>query len=172
MEALTLTQDDERIIGTLPERWLRMDLMSQLAVLEVGRVLRGAGLLDEKNKLTPDKNAALIIGSRYGSLATDMEYANSLSAGVEFASPALFGYTLANIAPAEAASHYGISGPVFALLDTEPLTAARQEAGRWLPSLGPGGLIIYGELDVIPGGDKAAITSSFHILSSPCPTSP
>lgn len=167
MEALPLSAEEQAIIGTLPERWLRMDLMSQVAVLEVGRLLRSLGYLDPgTGKIHPDQASALIVGSRYGSLATDQEYAATLKEGTEFASPALFGYTLANIAPAEAASHYGITGPVFALLDPEPLEAARNEARRWQPYLGQEALIIYGELDVLPARQNPAITASFHLVTT------
>lgn len=167
MNPLDLSSEEEGLIGALPERWLRMDRISQMAVLEVGRVLRSSGHLDSRTgKIKKELKSALIVGSRYGSLATDLEYSATLTEGVEFASPALFGYTLANIAPAEAASHYGISGPVFTLLDPEPLAAARNEARRWHHYLGPGSLIIYGELDVPPAPQKSAITASFHLLTT------
>lgn len=167
MNPLHLSSEEKGLIGALPERWLRMDLMSQVAVLEVGRVLRPSGHLDSRtNRIKKEVKSALIVGSRYGSLATDQEYSATLAEGVEFASPALFGYTLANIAPAEAASHYGITGPVFALLDPDPLTAARNEARRWHHYLGDDALIIYGELDVPPAPQKSAITASFHLLTT------
>ncbi len=167
METLPLTDNDKTVIGTLPERWLRMDLMSQVAVLEVGRLLRPLGYLDSaSHKIKKELNSALIVGSRYGSLATDQQYAASLRDGIAFASPAFFGYTLPNIALAEAASHYGITGPVFALLDQEPLEAARNEAERWSHYLGPDPLIIYGELDVIPMPQSPAIKASFHLLTN------
>lgn len=164
---LPLSDEDKAVIGGLPERWLRMDLMSQVAVLEVGRLLRSLGHLDTTGKIKKDLSCALIIGSRYGSLTTDLQYAASLADGIEFASPALFGYTLPNIAPAEAACHYGITGPVFALLDKEPRVAAHTEAKRWRQYLGPDALIIYGELDVTPAPQKPAITAFFHLLTSP-----
>ncbi len=165
MEPLTLNENDKKIIGTLPERWLRMDLISQLAVLEVGRVLHQAGhLTGDTGTIRPDRDNALIIASRYGSLATDLEYAVTLADGIEFASPALFGYTLPNIAAAEAAGHYRISGPVYALLDQDPLARARQEARRWQLHLGKAALIVYGELDVVPSSQQAAPTASFHLL--------
>lgn len=168
MDQGALTPEERLAIGHLPERWLRMDLMSQVAVLEVGRLLRSLGHLDaDTNKISPRQACALLVGSRYGSLSTDIHYAESLQDGIAFASPALFGYTLANIAPAEAASHYGITGPVFALLDPEPLAAAEAEARRWRPCLGPDALIIYGELDVVPGPQNPAVTASFHLLTSP-----
>ncbi len=168
MDPLPLNDNDKAIIGDLPERWLRMDLISQVAVLEVGRLLRKENQIDEKTgKVRKNGATALIVGSSYGSLATDQEYAATLEDGVEFASPALFGYTLANIAPAEAASHYGITGPVYAVLDPAPLEAAHREAQRWQSSLGPDTLIIYGELDVIPGSDNPAISASFYLVNTP-----
>ena len=168
MDPLPLNDNDKAIIGELPERWLRMDLISQVAVLEVGRVLRRENQIDEiTGKVRKDTAAALIVGSRYGSLATDQEYAATLKDGIEFASPALFGYTLANIAPAEAASHYGITGPVYAVLASAPLEAARAEAQRWQSYLGADPLIVYGELDVIPGSDRPAISASFHLVNTP-----
>ncbi len=167
MKPLDLSPEELNMIGPLPERWLRMDLMSQVAVLEVGRLLHCSGHVHPAtNKIQKNLRTALIVASRYGSLATDQEYAASLAAGIEFASPALFGYTLPNIAPAEAASHYGITGPVYALLDPKPLKAAQNEARRWHHYLGPASLIIYGELDVVPGPDKPAITASFHLLTT------
>lgn len=155
---IKLTPKDEHIIGTLPDRWLRMDTMSQHAVLEVGRALQEAGKHD-----FPPECCGLIAGSKYGSLATDLAFADSLKDGVAFASPALFGYTLANISLAEAASQYNITGPVFCLLDADPLQASKKEAHRWLSFMPKNSFMIYGELDVIPASDGEQITANFHI---------
>jgi hypothetical protein len=149
---------DLDIIGTLPSRWLRMDTMSQHAVLEVGRALQNAQIDHFKPEC-----CGIIGGSQFGSLATDLAYARSLQDGVAFASPALFGYTLANISLAEAASQYNITGPVFCVLDPEPLQASLKEAKRWLNFMPQGSFILYGELDVIPEGNEEHITASFHI---------
>ncbi len=153
-----LSPEDAHIIGDLPGRWPRMDTMSQQAVLEVGRALQVAGIGPFKPEC-----CGIIGGSKFGSLATDLAYAESLQDGVAFASPALFGYTLANISLAEAASHYQITGPVFCVLDPEPLQAAQKEAERWLTFMPPGSFILYGELDVVPGDHGEQITASFHI---------
>ena len=150
--------EDLQIIGKLPERWLRMDTMSQQAILAVGRALADAGI----TSFRPEE-CGIIGGSRYGSLATDMAYAKSLEDGVTFASPSLFGYTLANISLAEAASQFNVTGPVFCVLDDQPLKAAKKEAERWLTFMPAGSFIIYGELDVIPGDDSEAVTASFYI---------
>ncbi len=158
---LALSPEESQIIGNLPDRWLRMDPMSQYAVLEVGRALRDAGI-----KEFPPECCGIIGGSQFGSLATDLAYAASLEDGVAFASPALFGYTLANISVAEAASHYNITGPVFCILDDEPLIASQKEAQRWLQFMPEGSFIIYGELDVIPSPEGEEVTASFHIQTS------
>ena len=155
-----LSPEEIKIIGTLPDRWLRMDTMSQRAILEVGRALHDAGI----SSFSPEC-CGLIGGSKYGSLATDLAFAQSFKDGALFASPALFGYTLANISLAEAASKYNITGPVFCVLDNEPLPAAKKEAARWLQFMPKNSFIIYGELDVIPTDTGEDVTASFHILT-------
>ena len=158
---LALSQAESQIIGNLPDRWLRMDTMSQYAVLEIGRALKDAGI----DQFSPEC-CGIIGGSKFGSLATDLAYAESLQDGVAFASPALFGYTLANISLAEAASHYNITGPVFCILDDSPFAASQNEAKRWLHFMPKDSFIIYGELDVIPGSSGEEVTASFHIQTS------
>ncbi len=153
-----ISPEETRIIGKLPDRWLRMDTMSRQAILEIGRALQDAGITE-----FPPENCGIIGGSRYGSLATDLAFAESLKDGVAFASPALFGYTLANISLAEAASQFNITGPVFAVLNDEPLAAARKEAERWLQFMPENSFMIYGELDVTPDNDSETVTASFHI---------
>jgi hypothetical protein len=155
---IELSPEETAIIGDLPDRWLRMDTMSQHAVLEVGRALRDAGIETFKPEC-----CGIIGGSKYGSLATDMAFTKSLQDGVAFASPALFGYTLANISLAEAASKYNITGPVFCVLNNDPLAAAQKEAKRWLAFMPENSFIIYGELDVVPEGDGETITAQFYI---------
>jgi len=45
--------------------------------------------------------------------------------------PALFGYTLANIPLAEAANHFGLIGPVYAIIDeNNPFQSAIEECRR------------------------------------------
>ncbi len=156
-----LSPEEAAIIGKLPDRWLRMDTMSQRAILGVGRALHDAGI-----STFPPECCGLIGGSKRGSLATDLAFAQSLEDGVLFASPALFGYTLANISLAEAASKYNITGPVFCVLDNEPLAAAKKEATRWLQFMPANSFIIYGELDVIPKDGEEKVTASFYIEES------
>ncbi len=130
------TPDSETadILQEIPVRWGRMPALSRALVVEAGRTLQSNGFLDtsrnlEKKSLT----VGLIGGTRRGSLSTDIAFGDSLKQGIGLASPALFGYTLANIPLAEAANHYGLIGPVYAIIDNkEPFSSAQKECERIL----------------------------------------
>jgi 3-oxoacyl-(acyl-carrier-protein) synthase len=138
------------LIGVTPKRWGRMDRFSRLAVVEVGRVLRSAGLLREQpGGVSALGSGGLIGASRHGSLATDLAYARTLAGGINLASPTLFSYTLPNIALAEAASHYGLTGPVYSLFAPEA-AAAEAEARRWLAERPGPDFMVAGLIDIRP----------------------
>jgi hypothetical protein len=163
------------LLGTLPKRWGRMDRLSRLAVVEVGRVLRAGPAPLGSGR------GGLIGFTRRGSLATDLAYAATLNQGPELASPTLFSYTLANIALAEAASHYGLAGPVFSIFADNPGDGdgAEAEARRWLADDSSLAFMIVGELDVYPAPppdpgaatapvsnrDREIISVNFRIVS-------
>jgi len=154
------------LLGALPDRWGRMDMMSRSALVGVGRVLSEAGLLaDDAPVLRNGHNGGLIVGSRRGSLASDLEYAETLLLGPGMASPHLFGYTLPNIALAEAAIQYKLTGPAYVLIDENPFDNAVHEAGQWLSDLpGEKKIMVAGVLDVIPGQHDSEITSKFTLI--------
>ncbi|MBU0480843.1 MAG: hypothetical protein KKG47_07060 [Proteobacteria bacterium] len=106
-----------------------MDHLSRLVVVETGRVLREEGLAGGRGVKV---KAGLIGGTRYGSLETDLLYAETAAGDPLLASPLLFSYTLPNISLAEAASHFGLTGPVYSVFSENPLSAAEEEALRWL----------------------------------------
>ncbi len=138
------------LIGIVPKRWGRMDRISRLAVVEVGRALRLAGLLrDEPGKVAATSVGGLIGAGRYGCLATDLAFAATMAAGLNLASPTLFSYTLPNIALAEAASHYGLTGPVYSLFASDP-AEAENEAHRWLAEEAGPDFMVAGAIDIIP----------------------
>jgi len=143
-----------------------MDLISRAALVGIGAALRRESLLpDHEHRLNSSITAGLIVGSRRGSLVTDLDYARSLAAGPAFASPALFSYTLPNIGLAEAAIHYGLTGPVFSILSEDPFTDAGKTALQWLASAkGEIDLIVAGELDNIPAGDTSEVISRFTVV--------
>ncbi len=158
------------ILGVVPKRWGRMDTVSRLVVMEVGRLLMSNGsAISPGPDLSSDKKTGLIVGTRYGCLVTDLAFVDSMSHGVETASPILFSYTLANIGLAEAASHYGLMGPVYAVYNEKPMTVALNEARRWLAI--PCGIdaMIAGSVDVIPTqltGKKEQISAEFVLVDS------
>lgn len=147
------------VLGELPKRWGRMDKISRLAVVEVGRVLAEGRRETNGQPDAAGGRGGLIGLTRRGSLATDLAYIATLKQGLEMASPTLFSYTLPNIALAEAASHYGLTGPVYAVFSSEPGLGAEAEARRWLCHDRSLDFMIVGGLDVYPvrlhdGGDR------------------
>ena len=104
------------IIGNMPQRWGRMDPASRIAVVEIGLLLKQSNLLYRGNMLHEETKVGLIVGTKLGSLTTDLSFCQSLNEGVENASPILFSYTLPNIPLAEAACHYRITGPVYSII--------------------------------------------------------
>jgi 3-oxoacyl-(acyl-carrier-protein) synthase len=138
------------LIGVVPKRWGRMDRISRLAVVEVGRALRLAGLLrDEPGKVETASVGGLIGAACYGCLATDLAFAETMAGGINLASPTLFSYTLPNIALAEAASHYGLTGPVYSLFSSDP-AEAENEAHRWLVDESGPDFMVAGAIDIVP----------------------
>ena len=174
--------DTLAVIGFTPKRWGRMDRTSRLAVVEVGRALRKAGLLvDGTGTVQVTGSGGLIGASRFGSLATDLAFAATMAAGLNLASPTLFSYTLPNIALAEAASHYGLTGPVYSLFSGDP-AAAETEAERWLAEESGVDFMVAGAIDIVPdsaapglgglAGEAVAaeiITVNFKIVRPICP---
>ena len=122
------------VLGDIPGRWGRMPPLSRAVVVEAGRVLKNSALLKSGRSLAEAGiTAGLIGGTSKGSFAADMDFAATLTRGPKLASPTIFGYTLPNIPLAEAANHYGLRGPVYAVFDSDnPLDIAVQEAKRLL----------------------------------------
>jgi hypothetical protein len=155
------------VIGEIPKRWGRMDPASRIAVIKIGLLLKETGLLAQDNKLEKEIKAGLIVGTKFGSLTTDLAFCRTLAEGHENASPILFGYTLPNIPLAEAACQYRITGPVYSIVSEKPLDNATSEAHFWLKSDSGISFIIAGELDVIPHPeDKSSqrISAKFKII--------
>jgi 3-oxoacyl-(acyl-carrier-protein) synthase len=157
------------VLGELPKRWGRMDRISRLAVVETGRALEVAGILRfEGGQPVAIGQGGLIGVTRRGSLTTDLAYAETLKQGPEMASPILFSYTLPNTALSEAASHYGLTGPVYSLFSEEQGNDGRSEAKRWLAEDPKLDFMVAGELDVYPdpsGTDGRVISVNFKIVS-------
>ncbi len=140
------------ITGELPKRWGRMDLASRVALVAVGRLLRAEGLLSGF-RVGSDKCIGLVVATDDGCMITDLEFSRLIGAGET--SPMLFGYTLANIPLAEAASHYGLTGPVYAVYGDA--TAAANQAAGWLKPSGPAELMITGTLNLPASGGEITV---------------
>ncbi len=154
--------------GPAPKRWGRMDAMSRLAVLYVGQALQTAGLLEkETGKVVKDKIVGLVAGTQYGCLVTDLDFIETLNEGIAMASPLLFSYTLPNTALAEAATQFGLTGPVYAIFNEHAYEEAQKEAQRWLlDKLGPN-IMVAGELDIPPDGmESGHLKAKFIVLQT------
>jgi 3-oxoacyl-(acyl-carrier-protein) synthase len=127
--------------GSLPARWGRMDTLCRALAVHVGI------LLGEKAGELQGMECGLVCGTRLGSLHTDLAFADTLSEGVMRASPLLFSHTLPNMAPAESAVIFGLTGPVYALYDDRPFDAACRAADLWLRSGDYDGAIMAGSFD-------------------------
>jgi len=162
-------QSTQAVLGQVPGRWGRMDPISRLAVVEVGRLLREAGLLTESAHLIPESlRVGLVAGTERGSLATDLAYAEDLKSG-DLVSPNLFCYTLANVPLSEAAVHYRLQGPVYSIFTEQPLAESIQEATFWLRNDLSLDFMIAGALDYFPAqqgsGDLMHQNSQFKLIS-------
>ena len=161
-------KDVEALIGTIPTRWGRMSPLSRAVVVEAGRILTENEWLARGSRFSEiGKTVGLIGATRTGSLSTDIDFAGTLSDGFLLASPALFGYTLPNIPLAEAANHYGLTGPVYAVFnDQDPLVAAIEEAKRWLDAREDLFSMMACTFDSFGGQQSGAdFIVSFHMVS-------
>ncbi|MBM9519750.1 hypothetical protein JWG39_07930 [Desulforhopalus vacuolatus] len=122
------------LLGTLPKRWGRMSPLSRLLIVEFASLLQDQDLLQIGERLDEKGLRAGLIGSTTrGSLFTDQAFVDTMDGNSALASPALFGYTLANIPLAEIALTFGLTGPVYALFATKsPLPTAEKEAALLL----------------------------------------
>ncbi len=152
--------------GLAPKRWGRMDALSRLALITVGRTLNEAGLLGrETGKVAGDKCVGLVAGTHHGCLATDLDFVHSLKEGFALASPLLFSYTLPNIALAEAAGQFGLVGPVYAFFGDDAFETAQKEACRWLTDKNGPDIMLAGELEIPPGQtDPGQMEAHFIVL--------
>ena len=89
-----LTAIYRELVGNYP-KFFKMDTLCKLGFLLTEMLLK-----DEVGRFTPREDRAVLIFSREGSLANDLNYAKSME---DFPSPALFVYTLPNTVAGEIA---------------------------------------------------------------------
>ncbi|RKX60976.1 MAG: hypothetical protein DRP37_04605 [Thermodesulfobacteriota bacterium] len=159
------------ILGTIPRRWGRMDLLSRMAVVAVGRTLRASDLLDgQTDKIHSANIVGLISVTRWGSLITDLAFCETLGQGPDLASPTVFSYTLPNIAIAEAAGHFRLTGPVYSIFaEHDLMKKVEQEAILWLSNHPEISAMVAGWLDIPPSyAEEKAPVAEFHIVNGKC----
>ena len=95
----------------------RLDRYSRLGIAAIAVALADAGM--ERIDLR-GKSAALIAGTVYGCLETDVRFLDSgRSKGARDASPHLFAYTLSNTFLGEAAIEFGFTGATYLVNEAE-----------------------------------------------------
>ena len=159
------------VLGTMPRRWGRMDMLSRMAVVAVGRAFCDSDLLDRQtNKIHGVNIVGLISVTRWGSLITDLAFCETLGQGPELASPTVFSYTLPNIAIAEAAGHFGLTGPVYSIFaEHDLMEKVEQEAMFWLSNQPEISAMVAGRLDIPPSyAEGKAPVAEFHIVNGRC----
>ena len=105
------------VFGEVMPRFGRLDEYSKLGLAAIAFALRDA----RQDKWPEKRPSGIIVSSTYGCLATDMAYYQGVIAnGGNLASPNLFACTLPNIFLGEAAIHFGLTGPGFAVNGAEP----------------------------------------------------
>ncbi len=148
-----------------------MDLLSRMAVVAVGRAFCDSDLLDRQtNKIHGANIVGLISVTRWGSLITDLAFCETLGQGPELASPTVFSYTLPNIAIAEAAGHFGLTGPVYSIFaEHDLMEKVEQEAIFWLSNHPEISAMVAGRLDIPPSyAEGKAPVAEFHIVNGKC----
>jgi len=120
------------LLGTVPGRWGRMTPLSRLLLVRTAECLRQQGAAPVGRFLEQKMSVGLIGATSRGCLATDLQFIATMQRGAGMASPALFGYTLPNIALAEVANHFGLTGPVYALFTVEKCLACASREARSL----------------------------------------
>ncbi|MFA5514737.1 MAG: beta-ketoacyl synthase N-terminal-like domain-containing protein [Desulfuromonadales bacterium] len=104
------------VFAEVDPRFGRLDPFSRIGLAGIALALQDAGLDAWQQK----RPVALIAGSRYGCLATDNDYFDSvLPQQGRLASPNLFAYTLPNCFLGEAAIRFGLTGPAYVVSAAE-----------------------------------------------------
>ena len=108
-------REEFRALDAPNMKFYKMSDLSKALYVAVERLLREAPL-DER--IAPTE-VALVLSNRASSLDTDLEHQRILDEGTEPASPAVFVYTLPNVAAGEACIRHGIQGDNTFFIDDE-----------------------------------------------------
>ncbi|MEA3386002.1 MAG: hypothetical protein U9Q89_06080, partial [Thermodesulfobacteriota bacterium] len=93
-------------------------------------------------------------------------FCETMGQGTELASPTVFSYTLPNIALAEAAGHFGLTGPVYSIFaEHDLMEKVKQEAMLWLSNQPGISAMVAGQLDIPPSFEEGTgAVARFHIV--------
>ncbi len=131
-------------------KFFKMDAVSKLALIATEPIFRKhADLIDQARE-----HVGIVHSSRHGSLDTDQRYWDTLRKE-GLASPALFVYTLPNIAVGEITIRHRLHGPSFLLLSERPDAPKLRAACDTVMRDNGGAPVICGWSDIFAGAASA-----------------
>ena len=111
----------KQIFSEPDKRFGRLDKFSRIGLAAAAFCLRDG----ERDKFSEARPIGIVAASRYGCLATDCDYLETLlPAGGKLASPNLFAYTLANSFLGEVALRFGLGGNSLVINQHDPTQLA------------------------------------------------
>jgi 3-oxoacyl-(acyl-carrier-protein) synthase len=96
-------------------KFFRMDNLAKLACVAAGELLAGAGITE---KYTPDR-VGIVLANSSASLDTDLRHCAQMVANGDEVSPAVFVYTLPNVAAGEVSIRHKIQGEATFFIDSD-----------------------------------------------------
>ena len=141
-----LIREEFRTLEAPNMKFYKMSDLSKALYVAVERLLREAPL----DECIAPTETALVLSNRASSLDTDLEHQRILDEGAEPASPAVFVYTLPNVAAGEACIRHHIQGDNTFFIEEEGAAAAERYA-RLLLEQGWARAVICGRCEVLGG---------------------
>ena len=147
-------------IGLNDPKFFKMDGLSKLVLLTAEPLLRTLLALPGVER----ERVGLVLGSRHGSAEVDERFWQSTR---EVASPALFVYTLPNIALGELSIRHGLHGPSTTLLAERPDAKRLGFAAQQLIMRHGCTHVVCGWADIFAGQRSATLFSTGHARGTP-----
>lgn len=132
-------------------KFFKMDDLSKLGYVAAGELLSGR---DHEVKYTPDR-IGIVLANRSASLDTDLRHCAQMEQNGDEVSPAVFVYTLPNVAAGEISIRHKIQGESTFFIQDNSDTSQVEDYARMLLRRGYLDAVIYGRCELL-GRDFAA----------------
>lgn len=135
-------------LGRPDMKFYKMDDLSKLGYVAVGMLLRDAAVEGKYR----GEEIGIVLANRSASLDTDTAHCRQMEANGDNVSPAVFVYTLPNVAAGEICIRYGIKGENTFFIADSPQDGFAERYARMLIERGHLKAVIYGWCELL--GDK------------------